>query len=71
MVNALSGMQNLVFAQAAAADGFLEISVRRLIGMHLLRGNNKIKFNRSQLLASFSEKIIIDVGNDPQPEPPG
>ena len=30
MVKALSGVQNLVFAQAAAADGFLKIPVRQV-----------------------------------------
>jgi len=71
MVNALSGVQNLVFAQAAAADGFLKISVCWLIAIHLLRGNNKIKFNWSQLLPCFGEKVVIHVGDDPQPESPG
>ena len=71
MVKALSGVQDLVFAQAAAADGFLKILVRWLIAPHLLCGNNKMKFHSRQLLSCFGKKIIIHVGDNSQPEPLG
>ena len=71
MVEALSGVQNLIFAQAAAADGFLKIPVRRFIALHLLRGNNKIKFHSCQLFSRFGKKVVIDIGDDTQPESSG
>ena len=71
MVEALPRVQDLVFTQAAAADGFLKILVRRFIAPHLLRRNNKIKFNRRQLLSRLGKKIIIHVGDNSQPETPG
>lgn len=71
MVKALSSMQDLVFGQAAAADGFLKIPVVGLIALHLLRGHDEFELNRRQLFSRFSKKVIIDVGDDSQPEPPG
>ena len=68
MVKALSGVQNLIFAQAAAANGFLKISIRRFITPHLLRGNNKIKFHSRQFFSRLDKKIIIHVGDNSQPE---
>jgi len=71
MVKALAGMQNLVFAQAAAADSFLKISLCGFVALHLLRGNHKIEFNRRQLFSRFSKKIIIDIGDDAKSKPAG
>ena len=68
MVEALSGVQNLIFAQAATANGFLKIPVRRFIALHLLRGNHEIKFHSSKPFSRCAEKVIVHVGDDPQPE---
>ena len=46
MVKALAGMKNMVFAEAAASDSFLKISLRGLITLHLLRRHDNIKLNR-------------------------
>jgi len=69
MVKALAGMQHLVLVQAAASDGLFKIPVGRLVALHLLRRNHKIKFHRRQLLPGFGKEVIIDVGDNPQPEP--
>ncbi len=69
MVKALSGVQDLVFAQAAVADDFLKIPVRGFIALHLLGGNHKVKFYGRKLFSRRGEKVIIHVGDDPQPEP--
>ena len=71
MVKALSSMQDVIFAQAAAADGFLKILARWFIAPHLLCGNNKMKFDTCQLLSCFGKKIIIHIGDNSQPEPLG
>src|ERR1043165_10251476 len=70
MVKALAGMQHLVLAQTAAADGFFKIPEGRLVALHLLRRHHKIKLHRRQLLPGFGKKIVINVGDNPQPEPP-